>query len=82
MQVKTLTFTYRKKEISGEVVFPENLQEALSALGQVETFECFLEGYTERQMKRLRMKPKRYLKLDLSILDEETVLKLKEMKLV
>ena len=83
MQVKTIRFNYRGREVSGDVVFPETIEEALAALGAGEVMASFLHGYLERQKKRLRRRrQKRYLRLDLQSLDDAAISKLREIGLM
>lgn len=83
MQVKRVVFNYRGREVSGDVVFPDSIAEAVAALGEDEVFSSFLLGYLERQKKRLRRKrQKRYLRIDLQSLDDAAILKLREIGLM
>lgn len=72
MEIREEIFQYRGKTISGKIAVPSELQEAISALGEKEVFDCFMSGYIDRQRRKLRAKrEKRWVKIDLSKLSED-----------
>lgn len=80
MELQEVKFQHRGKTVEGTVAVPADLDEAISALGPKEVFECFKIGYMEHQKKRLRLKRvKKVLKLEISKLSDEQKEALKQM---
>lgn len=71
MRVEEVNFQHRGKTVTGEVVFPDTLEEAIEMLGRDEVFEAFAIGYLERQKKRLRRNPRKTLRIKLDQITEE-----------
>lgn len=75
MKIEKLTVTRNKKTYSGDLVWPDNLSQAVALLGEFEVWEAFRVGYKELAKKRIAgsIRPrKRWLKVDLSVLDEQS----------
>jgi hypothetical protein len=75
MKTENFAFTHKRKKISGVVVWPETLLEAVHLLGEKEVWKAFRLGYLELVKKRMiNPTPRRQIrKIDLSSLPEEYV---------
>lgn len=75
MKIEKLTVRKNGRLYSGEVAWPNNLESALALLGEKEVWEAFRVGYKELAKKRITAtRPrKRWLKLDLLSLDDQTL---------
>ena len=64
------------KTFSGEIVWPSDLAQAIRLLGELEVWSAFRLGYKElakRRISGLIPRRKRWAKLDLSLLDDQTL---------
>lgn len=83
MQTKSVNFTYRGRQIEGEIVLPETVDEAVALLGEKEVMDSFAEGHIERQKRKLRRKKeRRWFRVDLKSADESTLEKLRSVGLL
>lgn len=82
MKIEKLTVKKNGKVYSGEIAWPTDLASAVALLGEREVWESFKVGYKELAKKRISnsIRPrKRWLKLDLLSLDDQTVAALSEV---
>lgn len=73
MRVEKVSFKHRGKDFSGDVGFPDDLQDAVTMLGEKEVYAAFVEGYTERQKRRIRKKERKRLVVTMSDLTEDQI---------
>ena len=75
MKTENLTFTHKKKTYSATVVWPENLVEAFSLLGEKDMWTAFKVGYLEITKRRIVSPTPRppIRKIDLSRLTDDQI---------
>lgn len=81
MNLLDLKFQHRGKTVEGQIGVPENLSEAVMALGEQEVWECFIDGYVKLQQKRLTHRRRKRVVVRIDDLTEEQKRALKNVGL-
>lgn len=74
MKTENVSFKHKGKTISGQIAWPESLQEAIHSLEPAEVWEAFKIGYRDmcrRRILGLTRPPRRFVRIDLSLLTPE-----------
>lgn len=74
MKREKITVKRNGKSYSGEIVWPQDLAQAISLLGELEVWGAFRVGYRElakRRISGLTPRQKRWARVDLSSLDDQ-----------
>jgi hypothetical protein len=72
MNLQQVKFHYRGKVFEGTIAMPSDINEAITAMGAEEVFDCFKMGYAETQKKRIRTKRvKKNIKLNIESLTDD-----------